>query len=67
MRHALSLHGDDEKVEAGDDLLGVDQVVDAPPVALGRVSERDSNLNFTIKLLLVLSPSISIFGTDMHA
>ena len=40
MRHALSLHGDDEKVEAGDDLLGVDQVVDAPPVALGRVSAK---------------------------
>ena len=44
MRHALSLHGDDEKVEAGDDLLGVDQVVDAPPVALGRASERGSKL-----------------------
>ena len=43
-RLALSLNGDDEKVEAGDDLFGVDQVVDATPVALGRVSERVSKL-----------------------
>ena len=39
-RRCLSLHGDDGKIEARDDLLGVNQVVDAAPVALGSISER---------------------------
>ena len=64
MRHALSLHGDDEKVEAGDDLLGVDQAVDAPPVAPWRLSGRGSK--FTLWLLPELSLSISLLTPSMQ-
>ena len=60
MRHALSLHGDDEKVEAGDDLLGVDQAVDASPVAPWRLSGMEGGANLRFGFYPSF-PSLSVF------